>query len=152
MSHSNEHRPEQATVSGSKPPAAGKIVGVIFLFFSFIFGIISLFVLLNQIGYSRNGILVEGVVIRHNSSYSREKSLYAPVIRYEVDHKQFIYEGQSYSGDPYPIHEKVTMMVMRDDPQDAVIDDYSDRWLGLTILGGLFFVMLLIGVFAYRAK
>lgn len=152
MSHSNDTGSEQTAASGTPQPAAGKVVGVIFLFLAFIFGVISFFVLLNQIGYSRNGVLTEGVVIRLNNSYSRERTLYAPVIRYEVDRKQFIYESQSYSGDPYQVNEKVSMIAMRDDPQDAMMNTFSDRWLGLTIVGGLFVLMLLIGVFAYRAK
>jgi ribosomal protein L7/L12 len=68
----------------------------------------------------------------------------APVIAYEWEGKPKLYTSSTYSTPPaYEINEEVPMYVNRNDPDDVLVDTFSDRWLVIVIFGGIgaFFIL-----------
>ncbi len=71
----------------------------------------------------------------------------SPIITYEWNGEKRQYHSNTYSSPPaYDLHEEVTMFVNRDNPDDVVVDTFSDRWFLIIIFGGMGSVFVLICV------
>ncbi|WAS93182.1 DUF3592 domain-containing protein [Nannocystis punicea] len=73
----------------------------------------------------------------------------APDVAY-TDHlgRDHLYRSNIFSTPSYRIGERVTVAFDPDEPEDAVIDSPTNRWLLPGIFGGIGFVQLCIGSFA----
>lgn len=95
------------------------------------------------------GERVEGTV--ESLKYSGTSA--APIIVYEWHEKEYRYESTLYSTPPdYSEGERLPVFVNRDDPDEILIDRFTDRWLAITVIAGLgafsgifCFVMVFIG-------
>ena len=78
----------------------------------------------------------------------------APVVAYEWKGNKRSYESTYYSSPPdYQVGQSVFLFVNRDDPEDIILDTFSDRWalmVGLGVIGG--FLLLVSIVFIYFAR
>ena len=81
-----------------------------------------------------NGDRVSGQVVDFNSS----DGSVAPVIQYEWRGEKKLYYSNIYSTPPaYEMDERVPMIINRDDPDDILLDTFTDRWLAIVVLCGL---------------
>lgn len=96
-------------------------------------------------GLKMNGRVVE---LRSNGS------TYAPVIEYNLHGKDYRYESTAYTNpSAYAIDEVVPMYVNPDKPEEIVLDTFTDRWLAITIVGGigLFFAFFSL-IFGFSSR
>ena len=87
-----------------------------------------------------NGVLVTATVV---------DDPYQPTFEYELYGQVYEYYSSTYTDPPsYSLGEKVEMYVNPTDPQDVLVNTFSDRWLATTILGimGLIFAGVGFGV------
>lgn len=69
-----------------------------------------------------------------------------PIAKYEVNNKEYRVTGRISSKPPaFNAGDKVTVLYKPDNPADAQIDGFVERWLFLTIFGGIGFILGLIG-------
>lgn len=96
-------------------------------------GIAGLIYYLNE-KIAEQGERVEGVV----ESLKDSGGGAAPVIVYEWRGKEYRYESTLYSNPPdYMQDERVPVFVNRDDPNEILIDRFTDRWLAIAVIAGL---------------
>jgi len=72
---------------------------------------------------------------------------YAPVVSYVWNGQERTYRSTMYSYPPaYEVGEEVELFVNREDPEKVYINSFADRWLMVTILGGIgsFFLIFAI--------
>lgn len=135
--------------------SAGGCVGGIFkLVAIFFFGVS--FLLLGGAAFSyfmeeasiKNSNLIKGRVISLTPSEDNDGTeTYAPVVRYTWNEKERTYHSNMYSYPPaYEVDEQVELYVNREDPDNVYINSFSDRWLVVTILGGIGSVFLIIAI------
>ena len=80
----------------------------------------------------------DGVVIRVANG--------KPTVRYAVQNQDYEVIGSVSSKPPsFAVGEKVTVLYKPEKPADAQIDGFVERWLFLTIFGGIGFILGLIG-------
>lgn len=92
---------------------------------------------------------VEGVVVDFEEESDADGTMYATVYRYVHDGEEYTRTSTvKQSPKPYSRGERIPVLVNPDDPHDAMIDGWMQRYLGPVILGGLSLipmVLLLIG-------
>lgn len=139
-------------------PQAGKGCATnIFLLVGGIFSLVGLILLgIGGLIYALDADIVQepnkaqGVV----TDLLRNGNMSAPVITYTWQGKEYKYESNSYtSPSAFDYNEAVTLYVNPENPNEVVIDTFSERWLAIVILGGIGIVfagMGLIFVFVSR--
>lgn len=135
--------------------SAGGCVGGVFKLVSLFFFGVS-FLLLGGAGLSyymeeesiKKSDLIKGRVISLTPSDDHDGTqTYAPVVGYEWNGKDRTYHSNMYSYPPaYEVDEEVELYVNREDPDSVYINSFSDRWLVVTILGGIGSVFLVIAI------
>jgi len=66
------------------------------------------------------------------------KGTYAPVIAYTLNGKDHRYESTAYTKpSAYEMDEVVPMFVNPNKPDELVLDTFTDRWLAISIVGGI---------------
>jgi ribosomal protein L7/L12 len=97
--------------------------------------------------------LVEGKV---SEMQYMEEGQAAPVITFEWKGKQRSYTSSTYSNPPdYSVGQAVPIYVNREDPEDVLINTFSDRYallVGLGVIGGVFGVIAIVCLYFARAK
>lgn len=72
---------------------------------------------------------------------------YAPVVSYTWNGQEKTYRSTMYSYPPaYEVGEEVQLFVNREEPEKVYINSFSDRWLPVTILGGLGCFLLIFAI------
>lgn len=96
------------------------------------------------------GVKVVGVVV--DMEYSDGAG--APVVAYPWDGEERIYRSDTYTNPPaFDKGEEVTLYVDPTDPDKILIDSFSERWLGVLVLGlmgGVFGMVALAMIFVNR--
>ena len=78
-----------------------------------------------------------------NFNYSADRSI-APVIEYEWKGTQKQHESNTYSSPPaYELGEEVELFVNLEDPNQASVNTFTDRWLLIIIFDSIGTVFLL---------
>jgi hypothetical protein len=76
----------------------------------------------------------EGVVI----NFRYDEGAASPVVRYNWEGTDMTYYSSTYSNPPsFDLNETVELYVNPTDPEEAVINSFSERFLGMLIVGGL---------------
>jgi hypothetical protein len=93
---------------------------------------------------------VEGVVI----SNDYDGNMARPVIAYSWEGNDLTYTGNTYTSPPaFEENEKVELFVNPNDANDIWINSFSERWLAMTIVGGLGLVFLgFLALFHYLSQ
>ncbi|MFZ6010919.1 MAG: DUF3592 domain-containing protein, partial [Bacteroidota bacterium] len=58
-----------------------------------------------------------------------------------------VYHSKVYSSPPdYQIGEELTIFVNQENPEEVIIDSFTDRWLIVTVIGcvGAFFILTMV--------
>lgn len=99
-----------------------------------------------------NSELMKGRVTSFHFSGDSRGS--APVISYQWGGSERFYKSNTFSTPPaYELNEEVDLYVNRNNPKEVVVDTFTDRWLVITIIGGIgffFTVFTLALVFVSR--
>jgi len=142
--------------TASRGVSVGKIVGGVFLGVGLILLKECYFLWKNQETFSATAISVNGVVIELEERISRNNNgsrsyTYAPVVRYDVNGKEYVYHSTSSSNPPsYAVDEEVMLLVDPKNPHDVVIDDFMDRWFAPVLLGAMGAIFSVVGFFVFR--
>jgi hypothetical protein len=90
---------------------------------------------------------IEGVVARNQSINGMSR----PIITYSWEGKDLTYMSTSYTNPPaFERGEKVELFVNPNDPEDVYINSFSQRWLAMTIVGGIgIFFLGFLALFHY---
>ena len=87
---------------------------------------------------------VSSIVTEETDAPSKQ---FLPIISHEVAGKQYSKKG-SFSSNTlyYSVGDSVNIYVNQHDPNDIIIDNFSERWLIITIIGGmgLFFTIVMV--------
>ena len=71
----------------------------------------------------------------------------APQIQYTVESgEKYVIEGMSSSPPKYKIGDQVPLLYLMNKPDEAVVDSFLEKWLGVTMLFGFGIVLILIGL------
>lgn len=99
----------------------------------------------------KNSDTIQGVVVDFRT---KSGGTVAPVIAYTWNGEKKFYHSSAYTNPPaYEMDEEVSMFVNRSDPEDVVVDTFSDRWLAITIVGGLgSFFLLFCALFMFAGR
>jgi ribosomal protein L7/L12 len=120
------------------------LIGVIFL------GIVGIiYYLQNQT--INNSITTSGIVVDFRI---QDGSGSAPVISYQLNSEKKLYYSSTYSTpSAYDLNEEVSLFINRSDPDDVIVDTFSDRWLLITIFGGIgSFFLLFCALFMFAGR
>lgn len=137
-----------AFATQKKPAKAAAVVPLVFSVFGVGMLVICFFVHQSNQRMIEEGVLSEGRVIKLISSSSQNKgNQKAPVVEYTWEGQTFEYRSNTYSSPPaYSIGERVELYVSPEDPNKILINDFSNRWMLIAILGTLGLVFSLIGL------
>lgn len=82
---------------------------------------------------------IEGIVIRNQFNNGMAR----PVISYSWEGKELTYASNTYTNPPaFERGERVELFVNPSDPTDVWVDSFTERWLAMTIVGGIGIVFL----------
>ena len=119
------------------------LVGLIFGLVSLLLLGISALIYYFQSESIENSVVVTGRVTEMIYGSSGTS---APVIGYRYNGKEYSHTSNTYSSPPaFHVGERVELYVEKDDPEEVVVNTFSERWLAITIIGGL---GLFFGLFA----
>jgi hypothetical protein len=122
----------------SIPDLSGCFIGKLFKIISLVFFGIAIYFLVDDFQLISNAKEVIGTVVSNPSK---------PIFEYHLDGEKFNYEATVSSNPPsYYIGEEVSMFVNPNQPDEVLINTFTDRWLVTVILGSMGFVFLLVGV------
>jgi hypothetical protein len=126
-----------------------KIIGVGFAICSFacILAAIVIYFVFNI----PNAVSVEGKVTEFHTNDTGT----APIIEFIWQGETKNYKSQTYSEpNPYTLGQPVTLLVNQENPDEAIIDSFDERWMAISVLGGtgLFMLLLTIVLFTIGKK
>lgn len=127
-------------------------VMIFFLIFTFVFYAIAIGLLVYINSYTGNADNITGTVVsfRENDSGSQ-----APVVEYTWKNEVKRYESTMYSSPPdYRVGDQVPLLVNPENPDVAVIDSFTERYMLSTVFGGLgtFFLVFSLGLLVISRK
>jgi hypothetical protein len=93
---------------------------------------------------------IEGVVARNQFINGAAR----PIITYSWEGKELTYMSNTYTNPPaFQRGEKVELFVNPNDPKDVYINSFSQRWLAMTIVGGIgIFFLGFLALFHYLSQ
>lgn len=84
----------------------------------------------------------EGIVIELTG-----KGTVAPVFEYTWRGEQRTYKSSVYSNPPaFEINERATLYINPENPDEVIVDTFSERWLAVTILSGIGGIFTFLGI------
>ncbi|MBX2954729.1 MAG: DUF3592 domain-containing protein [Cyclobacteriaceae bacterium] len=125
---------------------------VFFLIFTFAFYAIAIGLLVYFNSYTGKADNVTGIVV---SFRENENGSQAPVVEYTWKNEVKRYESTMYSSPPdYQIGDQVPLLVNPEDPEVAVIDSFTERYMLSTFFAGFgtFFLILSLGLLVVSRK
>jgi hypothetical protein len=77
-----------------------------------------------------------------------------PVISYNWEGRELTYAGNAYTNPPaFERGERVELYVNPNEPEDVWVNSFSERWLAMTIVGGIGVVFLgFLALFHYVSE
>jgi ribosomal protein L7/L12 len=131
--------------------ASGGCLAGTFTVIAILFGLVTvfLFAVCGVIYYIQSGVIKDSELVpgRVTDFAYSEGMGSAPVITYSVNNQTYQDTSTTFSSPPaYVIDEEVEVYVSRTDPQNVVINSFEDRWLVVSIVGGIGMMFLLFTV------
>lgn len=94
---------------------------------------IATYVYYNQSRFIQHSDVTKGKVV---SLQNNDEDMSAPVIEYEWRGEKRVYTSSTYTSPPaFTVNEEVPVYVNRQNPDDILVDTFSERWLLTFILG-----------------
>jgi hypothetical protein len=116
-----------------------KIIGVGFGFFAFAFILAA--IIIYFVFNIPNASPVEGKV----TAFQTNDSGTAPIIEFIWDGETKTWKSQTYSlTSTYTLGQNVNLLVNSENPEEAAIDSFEERWMAISVLGGTGLFMLLL--------
>ncbi len=116
----------------------GRIVGFIFAGKGGILLVVAFFIFNENQRIISHGVKVEAKVVSTPSN---------PLFQYSVNDNLYEYQSSVTSNPPsYQLGEIIAVYVNPDDPYDILVDTFTDRWLGITIVGGIGAIFFAVGI------
>jgi hypothetical protein len=113
------------------------IIGGIFSFIGLLFLAISTIVYISNSNFKDSAVKVTGVVVNFP---------HQPLIEYYYGEQLYNFRASTSSNPPsYTIGEKVDIFVNPENPQEAIIDNFLESYLMISIFGGLGFFFFIAG-------
>lgn len=120
------------------PNMKGCFLGKLFQMISLIFLGLASYFFIDDYQMVIDGIQVTAVVVSNPSK---------PIMEYEVAGELYTYEATVSSTPPsYYVGEEVNIYVNPDNPNQILIDTFTDRWLVVVILGSMGLIFFLVGL------
>lgn len=129
-----------------------KVIAYIFLavtIFSLAIGAIIYFMQEDTVS---NGEKVSGVVTGFTSNDTGGS---APIVEYNWHGEKREYKSTLFSTPPsFAVNEKVELYINKENPDDALIDSFSERWLVITVFAGIaaFFALFALALLFVSRK
>ena len=145
------HRLKESLGKGKAKPVKNnsKLLLIIFASISGIFWILAIFFYISKADQIAHSVLIEGTV----TQMINDESGSAPVVSYSYEGNEYHYASSIYSSPPsYAVGDVVELYVFHDNPQEAIINSFVDRWLIIMIFGILAIVFDIVAVIAFFAK
>lgn len=128
--------------AGSK---AGSSIGLIFGIIGAIMLSIITYLFISHQNFLKTAVSVPGVVVSSPSQ---------PVIDYEYNGEMYSYYSAVTSNPPsYEMGEQVEVFVNPNNPNDVIVNTFTERWFVITLIGGMGLLFFGIGMavfFAFR--
>lgn len=137
-------------VSSGCAGGASKVMAILFGLVAFLLLAVAGMIYYFQTETIKNSNQLTGVVIDFQTSEGST----APIIAYHQHGQEKRYKSTVYSTPPaYVLKEEVPMFVNRDDPDDVILDTFTDRWLAIVVLGGFAaFLALFVALFLFIGR
>ncbi|MGC3968346.1 MAG: DUF3592 domain-containing protein [Pirellulales bacterium] len=130
----------------SRSKGGGIVAGMIMILIGGLFGGIGGYFGFKSIHFELQGKQTEGQVIRMIGGGGNSKGS-KPVVAYTVEGKPYEIEGSISSSPPaYKTGEKATVYYDPNNPGDAQIGGFVERWLFPTIFGGIGGLVFVVGL------
>lgn len=82
-----------------------------------------------------NGAITEGIVTEMDESTSDGSTSYSPIVEFQANGQTYSFDGNVSSYPPqYHVGQSVKVRYDKDDPSNAQIDKWTERWLMPVIL------------------
>lgn len=135
------------TLRAPRHPLAGVVAGLFFVAGGLMFSVLGIRDGTKSLSFSFNTGETEGrVVAWHNSVSSRGAKLWHPVVRYSVDGREFTVTGEvGGTAQDYSFGDAVRVLYRSAQPQVAQLNEFSERWFGPLIAGGLGLLLVAMG-------
>lgn len=137
------------------PKAGPRLVFLLLAAIGTLFTVLSIYWLWKDYTFTNNATTVTGTVVDLNYGMGSGSGA-APVVAFQWQGKEMIFEGSTYSNPPaVEIGEQVELFVNPDNPKDVVINMISERYILIFVFGFIGFVLSLIGylrVFLNRSR
>jgi hypothetical protein len=119
---------------------------IFFILVTLMFAGVAIGMYLYENRFVDEGIAIEGTVINLTSN---ETGSLAPLVEYSYLDTLRQYQSSFYSSPPdYEVGQQVPLLLNPENPNEAIIDSFNDRYLISVIFGGVagFFLILSIGL------
>jgi hypothetical protein len=119
---------------------------VFFILVTLMFAGVAIGMYLYENRFADEGIPMEGTVINLTAN---ETGSLAPLVEYTYQDTLRQYQSSFYSSPPdYEVGQQVPLILNPENPNEAIIDSFNDRYLISVIFGGVggFFLILSIGL------
>jgi hypothetical protein len=102
---------------------------------------------------ARDGATTTGTVIENREVSDSEGTTYKPVVRFEVGDEVYTFEGGNSSSPPaYRVGQTVPVQYDPNNPSNAQINNWYEKWVAPVLLAGSGILMALIvtGIMVFR--
>lgn len=98
--------------------------------------------------FQQNSVVVKGSVIYLSESHSKGRALYKPVVEYAYNNQTFQIKGSVASRPPaYEVGENVDILLKIDNPQEAMIDSFFEKWFLVVVFAALGIIFTFFSMF-----
>jgi hypothetical protein len=147
---------QSAQKTGSSSVNVGRLVGTIFMFIGVILLGIAVWIYSNNKQFEKRAERVMGKVSGYDNYESSNDdggstTMYTPIFEYSFNGKEYLKPGSVSSSSPdFEIGEPVEILVDPLNPEEILIESFSQKWLGIIILLVLGTIFTGVGYLVFR--
>jgi hypothetical protein len=147
---------QSAHKTGSSSVNVGRLVGTIFMFIGVILLGIAVWIYSNNNQFEKRAERVMGKVSGYDNYESSNDdggstTMYTPIFEYSFNGKDYLKPGSVSSSSPdFEIGEPVEILVDPLNPEEILIESFSQKWLGIIILLVLGTIFTGVGYLVFR--
>jgi hypothetical protein len=145
------HRLKESLGKGSVKPVKDNsmLLLIIFASVSGLFWVLAIYFYISKSDQIEQSVLIEGRV----TAMVRSEDGSAPVVTYMFNNIEYQYQSSIYANPPsHAVGDVVELFVVENNPEEAMINSFVDRWLLIMIFGILALVFDIAAVAALKMK
>ena len=133
-----------------------RLAGLLFIGIGLIMLISVAYIVMDNNKLSKRAIVTTGVVLSYSTYFSNDEessgsTMYTPTFEYSFNGKKYTKQSDlSSSSRVFEIGDEVEILVDPDEPQNALINSFWERWFMAVVLGGMSTMFVGLGYMAYR--